>query len=275
MTTNTKMTESEYRAHPALNFTDLKAIETSPLHFKEIRDHGHDSSKAFDFGSLVHMAALELAQFNKSTVILPDGIKKGNSNAYKEFKAEHEGKHILSPEEDGLYRHIANKVHSDEHAKALLKSRGTEFEVPLFWEYRGHKLKSKTDWRNPSAKRRPHMGDLKSTETISPDAFLKKAYKFHYHAQFWYYQAANEYNTGERLPFYVVAVEKKRPFDVAVFHVPDETLDYGKDTVDRWLDEYERCLESKHWPGVAAGEILTFKLPEWVSSDGDEDLVID
>jgi hypothetical protein len=266
------MTDAEYRAADGLNYTDLKAIDLSPFHFRDVRDNKREDTTTFFKGRAIHAATLEARLFKREYIVMPEGMKKGNSKVYKEFCAEHEGSPIITIQESELYQHIARKVWDNEHARKLLKSKGTEFEVPLFWEYRGHKLKSKLDWRNNKARRRPHMGDLKSTVTIDPHKFFRVATNYHYPAQFWYYQKANEFHTGERLPFYCIAVENVRPYDVAVIHCPDPVLDYGKEQIDLWLDRVEECEAAKHWPGVANDEILTFELPAWASPD--DDLVI-
>lgn len=272
MDNSENMTEAEYRAAPGLNYSTLKKIDLSPMHYKHARDEPQSDSPVFFAGRALHSATLEPDLFKSEYVVMPEGMLKGNSKAYKEFRAENEGSPILTIKEFQLYTHIANKVFEHPEARKLLNSKGTEFEVPLFWEYRGHKLKSKLDWRNPSAKRRPHMGDLKSTETIELRKFFKIATNYDYPAQAWYYQAANTFHTGEVLPFYWIAVEKKAPYDVAVIHAGQDVLTYGRDQVDLWLDKIEQCESTNTWPGVAPG-IVEFELPAWASPD--DDLIID
>jgi hypothetical protein len=202
---------------------------------------------------------------------MPEGMKRGNSKAYKEFVAENSGSEIITIAERETFMKIAAKVFEHPEARKLLKARGNDFELPLFWEYRGHKLKSKLDLRNIKRKNR-FTCDVKSTETIEPRQFFRSAMKYDYPAQAWFYQAANTYHTGNVDPWFWIAVEKKAPFDVAVIRATDEVLAYGKKRVDSWLEKIEQCEKSGVWPGVAP-EIIDFELPAWAAEN--DELIID
>jgi len=282
------MTEAEYRSAPGLNYSTLKKIDLSPKHFRHERDNGSGDSTAFAFGRAYHALTLEPEVFEQDFCVMPATIKQKRGKAWDEFSEENEGKQIISLADHNKLITMAAKVLEHPEAKKLLRGRGCEFEIPEFWEYRGHKCKSKIDFRNTALKTRRYMGDLKSTEHIEPRRFFKSALNYDYPAQAWYYQAANTYQTGEALPWYWIAQEKKAPYDVAVIHAPQNVLDYGKRQVDLWLDRLEYCeameasyreqgVSEKHfmhqaWPGVAPC-IIEFELPAWASPD--DDLIID
>lgn len=271
MDNNKKMTEAEYRSAPGLNYSTLKKIGVSPLHFLHARDQPQSDNKAFFFGRALHAAILEPKIFKDDYVIIPEGINRGNSKAYKEFVAANEGSEILSISERDNFVRIANKVYEHPEARKMLKARGNDFEIPLFWEYRGHKLKSKLDLRNIKRKSR-FTCDVKSTETIEPRKFFRSAMNYDYLAQAWFYQAANTYHTGNVDPWFWIAVEKKAPYDVAVIKATDEALAYGKTQIDKWLMKIEECESSGNWPGVAP-QIIDFELPAWAAEN--DDLIIE
>jgi hypothetical protein len=262
-----------YRQAPGLNYSLLKTIDVSPKAFAHARNNPPESKGVLIDGHRIHVSTLEPAVWRRTVKVMPEGMRRGNSKAYKEFCAEYEGKEIVTEAEFQKYLGIRESILAHPEARRLLTSRGTEKERAVFWKYRGLAMKSKIDWRNRRAVRRPHMGDLKSAVSINRHKFFAQATELHYPAQAWFYQSAEAYETGERLPWYWIAAEKKAPYDVAVFSACDAVLSYGKSLIDRWIDELLAAQDSGHWPGQAE-EIIPFELPGRIGHDTTQDLII-
>ena len=257
-----------YRSAPGINYSSLKLIDKSPLHYKHNIENPPPDRKVFQVGRAIHCAVLEPEKFRDEYVIMPATIKKRAGKAWEEFKAENEGREIVSVAERDKYVSIAKSIKKNPHTRRLLARKTTKCEVPIFWTYRGHEMKSQIDFLGPNM-----MGDLKSTADILPRKFDRSVVNYEYLAQFAFYQMAHETQIGKRVPFYCFAVEKEAPFDVCPVLIPDDALDYGRKKIDDWIDKLEACNESGEWPGVGGGEIREFALPMWAQEDTD-DLVI-
>ena len=52
----------------------------------------------------------------------------------------------------------------------------------------------------------------------------------------------------------MIVVESAAPHDCAVYHVPEEILEVGRDEYRRLLAVLAECETSNNWPGAAPGE---------------------
>jgi hypothetical protein len=71
--------------------------------------------------------------------------------------------------------------------------------------------------------------DFKSTSSgVTPAEFLNDVIKWNYHVSAAFYQDVIWLCTGERLPFVVVPVTKKAPFECEFYTLSDEMLEEGR-----------------------------------------------
>ena len=68
-----------------------------------------------------------------------------------------------------------------------------------------------------------------------------------------------------------MTVEKKPPYDVAVYRVDEEAIEAGQRKVDGWLRKLAEARRTGQWPGVAP-DVLRLELPDYVLTDGLEDV---
>src|SRR5690606_3844366 len=112
-----------------------------------------------------------------------------------------------------------------------------------------------------------YISDLKTTRDVSPGLFATDAAKMMYHMQMAYYKDGVEQVLGQQVEAVaLIALEKKAPYNVAVYWLDDEDIDKGRQWYEFALRTYKRCVESGQWPGKqGSGQML--KLPKFTDYD--------
>lgn len=268
-------TFAEYRAAEGVNNSWLAEMSKSALHFSTYPERTRKDTPALRIGRPIHTAVLEPELFDAVTTVWEGGLTldgkpttNKNSNAFKEFAAQAaaDGRQVLDPDEVWLCRRIRRAV--CEHPEAMGLLAKSETEMSIYWDHPvGIRCKSRLDVFYGGG----HCADLKTALDITPDAFAKAAYRYGYHVQAAMYQDAAFALTGNVLPYFIIAVEKVEPLDVAVYELPDAILDIGRAKYCRNLRKVKSCRESGIWPGVG-GDVQTLEFPNWAF---DEEEVLD
>lgn len=261
-----------YVTHPGLNWSRLRHIDRSPLHYRHAIEHPSPPSASQSLGTLAHFAVLEPHRLNAVAVPPADVLGKNgarSTKAYREWADEQPAGTIIASqgEVDEAWA-IGDAVRAHGVAFALLT--GSEVEVPLFWEERGRAMKALCDVLHRQASEAlafvlgiepgtPVLCDLKTTSDLS--GFARHAARYGYHGQLAHYAAGVEAETGEAPEAYIIAVESSAPYDVAVYHLTD-ALAAGRRMRARLLDTLDRCEASDSWPGVSPS-IVALDVPSW------------
>lgn len=137
------------------------------------------------------------------------------TKAFAEW-SEAQGKPVLSHENVELIEQMAAGVAMNDEAVDLLLYGRSEGVVRA--EYCGVPSQIRIDWLHP------HRGivDLKTTADLT--WFENEAKRRRYHNQVAFYQAVLAEIIGERVPVYLIAVEKIEPFRCGVWRLSDDTL---------------------------------------------------
>ena len=267
---------TDYRAAPGVNWSSLKHIARSPLHYQHALDNPTPPTAAMQAGTLAHLATLEPKRFSAEVVLPPDDVlgKGGrrNTKAYREWAdAQPAGVTIASADEVATAQAIADAVRSHPVAAALLAE--ARCEVPMFWEDEVTDLPCKgladilVD--DPSsalvdalgcAPYAPILADLKTTSDLP--GFGRQAGRMGYHGQLAHYAAGVQAGSGVTPAVYIVAVESAAPHDVAVYRLLDADLERGMAYRDELLATLARCEALGDWPGVSRG-VLDLDIPRW------------
>lgn len=272
MTTALATTKSdlfeEYRLAPGLNHTLLSEMDTSALACKT--NAGKPSTLALRLGRLNHLCTLERDLFEESAVVWPGGMtrpKSGeprptmnkNSLDFKEFKAEQElvpGRVVVDQSDIDLCERIRIAILTHPTASQYLSE--TRNELSIYWKHRfGIGCKSRIDALGAT-----RILDLKFLRDLRPHKVNRAIIEYHYDSQAAYYSDAVFALTGERRPYYIIAAEKKQPFDVVVFEMDDEVLRLGRSKYERWMTSYIKCIESGIWPGISDTPVKV-EIPQW------------
>lgn len=231
---------SKYLEADGLSASALKRIIQSPLHYKE--PPPFDKSSAV-IGRAAHTATLEVAQFLREYALYEGKVRRGKD--FDKFAEANEGKTILNHREYDDAIRMSESVRRHPVANDLLS--GGSAELSVFWtEPRSRRAcRSRLDYVSPKG-----IVDLKTAQDVSPYRFGIAAARFHYAVQLAFYQDAYFCATGECLPVFLVAVEKRSPHDVCVFEVPNDVLMRGREQYQTAIETLELCESSGIWPGA-------------------------
>jgi len=254
----------DYRALPAMNWSRLKDIHTSPKLFKFREDHPRKDTASLSNGRLIHMAVLEPERFAATVAVKPEGMSLAKKDG-KAWKASQEGKQIADP----VVVLCANAVLADPEASKLITLCRTEQTVQWVDQYTGAHCKARLDMLGED-----FFGDLKTCRDLqwfadwnNDDAPRKlDAEKMLYYGQTaWYHNGAV---ASEVMPHdgetYLVVVETQEPYDVAVLRASQGTMDKGRVLCRSLLGLWQQCSEVDLWPGISP-TVTDWELSSWAA----------
>lgn len=249
------MNITDYRAHPSLSYSKLKAYLKSALH--GLTQEQFVESAAMRFGT-----AVDLALKGQIHDLILNPHDDGRTKAAKEFKQSNEGKLVLTQSEyDRVLSCVAAvKVHP---AVQSLNLHMLESDKALFGIYQGFHVKGLPDWSFGGT-----IIDLKTTSSlIDSNNFSKTVDTFHYDLQAAVYcELAKQ--AGERsVSFFWIVVESDRPHDVAVYRATERIMEVGYAKLNHALQNYRKA---------AIGEFLgtqqfvtALDMPSWYGKSFD------
>lgn len=256
----------------AANFSTIKHLEDSPLHYQDALENERKDTPSLLRGRAVHTAVLEPHEFDTRYAVFPGERRQGK--AWEEFQAAH-------PDEDGIL-----KAKERDQVLALAKAfrkkpirlpNGGELELAELLE-RG-KSEETITWKDPVTgvlckARVDHFGlvllELKTTTSVHERRFGALAARMKYHVQAAFYSDGLLYARGLNPPVKIIAGEIKSPYDVAVFSLSEDDLLAGRETYQGWLKRLVECRASNVWPGRYPDE-QPLSLPVYVFEDDQED----
>jgi len=266
------MSWADYERIDAINWSTLKHILKSPAHMREEQTHPSASTVALDFGQAFHCAILEPELFAKSYAPAPDGVGR-RSNKDKEKWAEVEklnpGAKILKADDWDTITSMRDAVYAHPTASAFLKGKGKN-EVVLVWqdEEFGCMCKCRvdrlTEWEGWT-----FIVDAKSCRDASPVPFARDCAQLGYHKQKAFYLRGAAALSPQSRRFAFIAVEKERPFGVAVYELDEEAEVAANSAVRSALSKYVECVKNKSWPAYEPG-LWPLRLPNWANSSVSE-----
>lgn len=266
-----EISSSAYDGHPGLNWSKLKHLRTSGLHFDHAQKTEREDTEALAMGRAVHCAILEPEHFPARFVTYTESKSKGEGarKRWEAFQAENADKTILSAEDHAKVWAIHSAVMAHPECQKVLSS-GAFTEVPIAWTHpSGLLCKSRLDLITGDAA----LVDLKTARGISYRALQAQAWSLGYFHQFAFYRRALAFALGkepEAIPVYAIAVESGSPHDVGVFAVCPESLAFADIDVGELCAKYLRCAERGEWLGQYP-EIAELAAPDWVLRDDTED----
>ncbi len=201
--------------------------------------HGHTDSAALAFGRAFHAALLE-PELYQSNWVLIDGHP--NSNAYKANKSHHEanGREVIS----------ADDMITIAHMKAAVKNHPEIVNLPRFDSEimaiardpeTGLLVKCKSDLIGHA------IVDFKTTSGSLSD-FIYDVSKWDYHVSAAFYQDVVHLVTGERVPFIIVPVTKKEPYECEFYTMSDDLLGEGRKLYKAALRQIKKWQETPEPP---------------------------
>lgn len=212
----------------------------SPAHYRAaLRDEKRESAP-MRFGKLVHQQLL-----GGGTVLVYEKARTGN--AWKAFKAEHEGEFIVTQDEHDRSLWAAESLLNHAQAAELLDG---EHEREIDWSFAGRKCQSHVDVLG-----KDFVTELKTSTTVNPDKFVRLALRMGYHAQCGFYELAAQSLGRAIARTHIVAVEVNEPFDVVVYRVTPRAIEEGQKLCRLWMERLRGCEETDTWPGYCQSAV--------------------
>ena len=221
----------------------------SPAHYQAALKSKVIPTPAMEMGTALHCLTLDGEEaFNKSYVKKPEGLSLATKEG-KAWKAELGRKKVLNA--GGKDDPWGSVQGMDQSLKRLKWYSGTDAEyikrneVSIYWDWMGVRCKARLD---SVLVEEGLVLDLKTTDTVEPDPFLKKVISLGYDFQAAYYAKAAEVAFGKPFKFLFVAVERKAPYTVDIFEATPDMVEEATYKCEKALQTYALCEENKSWP---------------------------
>jgi hypothetical protein len=232
--------------------SDIKSFLNSPAKYyyeKYVRKE-KEEKKHLTLGSAIHELILEPHLFKTNYVIFPkvDGRTKEGKTAMEKFKEISEGKTILNEDEMEMINGIAKNAMNNHTLVELLKDSYREVSCYTVDEKTGLKIRMRPDIL-PQTKR--ILGDLKSCLDSSPKKFKSDCYTYGYSISAAYY---GDFLGRENYLF--IACAKTPPYEVALYVLNDEMVQYGREQYRMGLDLIKFCTDNNYFPSHNEFELL-------------------
>ncbi|MGO8683423.1 MAG: PD-(D/E)XK nuclease-like domain-containing protein [Thermoleophilia bacterium] len=252
----TSLTFAEYQQIDSVNWSSLKAIGKSPLHYRYSLTHPREDTPAMLMGRAVHCAVLEPDRFPLDYAVYRGARRAGSD--WTEFEAANEGRTILKVDEYERCLDIRNAVRAHPVAAALLTTGRPEVTVEWTDAATGIACKARIDWLQGRS-----LVDLKTCKSVDAREFGAVAARMQYHGQFAFYKRGLAATSkSDPRPARIIAVEYDPPFDVAVFRVGADAALAGDDLVDEYLRTLSVCRRRDNWAGRYPQQ-TELELPSW------------
>lgn len=263
------MTFEEYQKVKGVNWSTLKEMRKSPLHYKHALEHPRKDTPRLALGRATHTAILEPDRFLLEYACFKGPIRRGKK--WDAFKEAHPTETILKQEEYALCLAMRDAVRNSAPAMAYLKDGRSE--VPVSWtdETTSLTCKGRMDWLSTS---RTAIVDIKTTQDVDPQRFASLCARMLYHCQAAFYQEGAKRVTGKALPVVLIAVEAAPPHDVVPYVLDDDATYAGWEVCAGLLERVKECRESGKWPGRYEEE-QTLRMPAWIWDDNEDDTSTD
>lgn len=263
LTDHPGLTNEAYHSLRAISPSQIKVLGRSPLHyFDQYRAEDRERPEptaAMLLGTALHTAVLEPDLWDSTIAVPPhsfDRRTKVGKELAAEFEREAAGKIVLSPDDADQVRRMADAVRTHPAAKFILDLPGRR-EPSYTWSdpATGLPCKTRPDWHSEDQR---IVVDVKTSIDASRAEFSKSIANYDYHVQAAWNQAALE---AEQ--FITIAVEKTRPFAVAVYPVSGALIAAGQRRIEAAMTLLAECEASGVWPGY--GDLLQepIDLPGW------------
>ena len=255
---------ASYKADPAFSASDLKIItKQNPRalwhsKFNELAPPKLPTA-AMKFGSFFHAMCLEPEEFTAQYTVVEDKrTKKGKEQA---LEYEKKGLTVVTPQDAALASNMMSSIMANSTAYDLLDKGKSE--QSFWWSHSatGLDLKCRCDKINGDT-----VVDLKTTGEggASPDVFTRTITNLNYHLQ-----AAHYLQGTGATNFIFVVIEKVFPYNIGVYKLENEFLDYGYEIQEQALLKIFEATQSGKWLGYTDTEpngIQTLEKPYWLNN---------
>lgn len=250
------MPDVEYHARPELSSTGARLLlpeyKGSPKKFLWEQTHKR-TSRAFDLGHAVHSRILGVGA--GIVVYPPEHLTPSGNVSTKAATVEWEqeqraaGRAPVSPEELDRVKAMSDAVLNHPTARLYLEV-AVHREVSVFADVDGVPCRARFDALSDVTRNGVYAVDLKSAEDATKEGLEFAVKRLGYDVQEAHYEDVYEASEGRPIDVFVfIVVEKRPPFEVTVFELPDMWVQMGRTKAAEARRVFAECTESGVWPG--------------------------
>lgn len=232
--------------------SDIKTFLHSPrkYYYEKFECTEKQEQRHFSIGSGLHELILEPEMFDLNYIVFPkvDGRTKEGKQQMIEFTEKSEGKTILFDNEMEMIRQMADNALKNHTLLEIMKESYREISCYTVDEVTELKVRMRPDIMSST---KSTIVDLKSCVDSSPQKFKNDCYKYSYSLSGAYY---SDFIGRENYIF--AAAEKTAPYQVALYVLNDEMMEYGRNQYRMGLDLIKFCQDHNFYPSYNEFEIM-------------------
>jgi len=240
-----------------------KFHQTSPAGLQHWLKNPGDPTEAMTLGSMVDIRVSDglkafQSQFQRTP---PDLRRDKRSKKYQDFLTACGSKTPVKAIDYDKVETMYQKIM--DYPLARKRIEGATKQLSLVWDHDGHiPMKGRPDFV-AFINEQPELVDLKVSQSIKPEYFIKTADRFGYH-----WQAAIYLDGFSQLQgfgchnFSFVVIEDHPPFGVEVFKLAYPAIELGREEYRETLKNYYDCVLQEKWP-ASSGQIQVLDFPIW------------
>lgn len=255
--------ETMYREHAGINFSTLKAIAQSPLHYQHQLTAKHTPTASMRLGTAVHSIVLTPDTFDLDVAVAPSVNRrtKAGKEEIAEFERVNANKVVITKDEFDTAQYIADSVAKCPHASNVLAAAPKREQMALWnWgeDEAGALCKGKIDAHGEGL-----LVDLKTSADVNLNTVRHRLSSFHYDAQMAFYSAGLKACGNPIQQVIMVFVENTAPYGVTVVEVSQEWIELATRRCELWLKKVLDCTMEDKWDRGPGGIVL-MEPPAWM-----------
>lgn len=263
----------EYTQLPGTSISRLKELRRSAQHYLHRLTEPKESAP-LSLGRAAHAAVLEPERFESDFAVWTRRSEEtGNlcprrGKYWDAFVDENGGKEIITEDEHALAVAMQKAVRGSPVAMKYLAAGDPE--VTLQWIHDRRPCRGRVDWLT-TVDGVPHLVGLKTARDCRHMKFGYQAAVLGYHLQWGFYFDGYTAIKGREPRMIEIVVESEAPHAVAVYFIPQDIVDQGRDEYQALLLQLAEHESTGHFPGPQEHE-EPLSLPSWVYGDETDDL---
>jgi hypothetical protein len=264
--------DEAYHALPELSSSQAKDLLESPARFNYWRGKRRPEKKAYDVGHAVHAKVLGVGM---GIEILDFDNYRTKASQEERDAAYAAGLTPMLAREMQPINDMAEAVLKHPTAATLLAQPGnSEVSVLSTDPNTGVPVRARFDYLPYPRTPRAIALELKTTDDASPEAFVKSVIEYGYDLSQEWYRDTYLWATGEEVEFAFMVVEKRPPYLVAHYQLPEHFAAMGSRKAIEARARFAEYTESGHWPGYSP-DIEFLDPPVWAVIQHEEKYAIE
>lgn len=250
-----KDTFNEYLSQKErISASDIKNFLKSPryYYYEKYEKQKEDKSEQRHFivGSALHELLLEPELFNANYILSPKFDRRTTigKNEFEAFKSLAGDKVVLFADEMDMIVLMAENALKNNTLTELMKESYKEVSCYCEDDVTGLKLRLRPD---SMAKNKSTIVDVKTCLNSSLKDFKSNVYSYGYSISAAFYS-----DFLKRENYIFCAIEKEQPYQVALYSLSDEMMEYGRTQYRMGLDLIKWSLDNDYWATHNEFEIL-------------------